>query len=111
MVTKEKCHDAADLTFLVTKDFLKVTVDHPRSVPSLRSQCEKIKGIIEWREADVLYNHRVAIDHNIRVGSWYQADISGGEIHKLDILNNMAPPDLQILAYDHFSKYHSFPLD
>ncbi len=100
MVTKEKCHDAADLTFLVTKDFLKVTVDHPRSVPSLRSQCEKIKGIIEWREADVLYNHRVAIDHNIRVGSWYQADISGGEIHKLDILNNMAPPDLQILAYD-----------
>ncbi|MHA2106123.1 MAG: 3'-5' exonuclease [Candidatus Hodarchaeales archaeon] len=100
MVSKEICHDAADLTFLITKDFLKVTVDHPRSVPSIRSQCEQIKGVIEWREADVLYNHRVAIDHNIRVGSWYQADIRGGEIHKLDILHNKAPPELQILAYD-----------
>ncbi len=99
-VSKEVCRDAADLTFLITKDFLKVTVDHPRSVPSLRSQCEQIRGVIEWREADVLYNHRVAIDHNIRVGSWYQADISGGEIHQISILRNKAPPDLRILAYD-----------
>ncbi|MHA2094976.1 MAG: 3'-5' exonuclease, partial [Candidatus Hodarchaeales archaeon] len=99
-VSKEICHDAADLTFLITKDFLKVTVDHPRSVPSLRSKCESITGVIEWREADVLYNHRVAIDHNIRVGTWYQADIGGGQIHKLNILPNMAPPDLRVLAYD-----------
>ena len=99
-VSKQICHDAADLTFLAEKDFIKVTVDHPRSVPSLRTKCESVSGIIEWREADVLYNHRVAIDHNIRVGRWYEVEISRGEIQKISMLKNKAPPELRILAYD-----------
>ncbi|MHA1207148.1 MAG: 3'-5' exonuclease, partial [Candidatus Hodarchaeales archaeon] len=57
-------------------------------------------GVIEWREADVLYNHRVAIDHNIRVGRWYEAKISRGEIQKISMLMKKAPPELRILAYD-----------
>ncbi len=99
-VSEQICHDAADLTFLAEKKFIKVTVDHPRSVPTLRTKCESISGIIEWREADVLYNHRVAIDHNIRVGRWYEAEISRGEIQKITMLTNKAPPELRILAYD-----------
>ncbi|MHA1512764.1 MAG: 3'-5' exonuclease [Candidatus Hodarchaeales archaeon] len=99
-VSKQICHDAADLTFLAEKEFIKVTVDHPRSVPALRTKCENVSGVIEWREADVLYNHRVAIDHNIRVGRWYETKISGGEIQKISILTQKAPPELRILAYD-----------
>ena len=99
-VSKEISHDAADLTFLDKRDFLKVIVDHPRSVPGLRSKTEVINGVVEWREADVLYIHRVAIDNNIRVGRWYNADISGGEIVKLEIIKEKAPPELKILAYD-----------
>jgi DNA polymerase elongation subunit (family B) len=99
-VSKEISHDAADLTFLERRDFLKVIVDHPRSVPGLRSKTEAINGVIEWREADVLYIHRVAIDHNIRVGRWYNANITGGEIVKLEMMVEKAPPELKILAYD-----------
>jgi DNA polymerase elongation subunit (family B) len=99
-VSAQICHDAADLTFLAEKEFIKVTVDHPGSVPNLRTKCESIPGVIEWREADVLYNHRVAIDHNVRVGRWYEAEISRGEIQKITMLTNKAPPELMILAYD-----------
>jgi DNA polymerase elongation subunit (family B) len=99
-VKKETYHDAADLTFLYNKEFLRVTVDHPGSVPSLRSKCENVEGVIEWREADVLYHHRVAIDHNVRVGTWYQAEIRGGEIQKLTLIKNRTPPELRIIAYD-----------
>ncbi|MHA2239946.1 MAG: 3'-5' exonuclease, partial [Candidatus Hodarchaeales archaeon] len=110
-ISRVLSHDAADLTFLEKRDFLKIIVDHPRSVPGLRTSTEAVDGVIEWREADVLYIHRVreadvlyihrvAIDHNVRVGRWYNADIIGGEITKLDMLTEKAPPELKILAYD-----------
>lgn len=99
-VEEGKYYDAAKLTFLVKETFLKITVDRPGSVPSLRSKFEEIQGIIEWREADVLFHHRVAIDHNVRVGSWYSTEISGGEIRDLKLIPNKAPPELRILAFD-----------
>ncbi|MHA2303874.1 MAG: 3'-5' exonuclease [Candidatus Hodarchaeales archaeon] len=92
--------DAADLTFLKEKKFIKVTVDRPGTVPHLRSKCESINGVIEWREADVLFHHRCAIDHNIRIGKWFQADIRGREMLNIQPIRNQAPPHLKILAFD-----------
>ncbi len=99
-IEEKNYYDAADLTFLVSKSFLKITVDHPGSVPKLRDKCEALNGVIEWREADVLFHHRTAIDHNLRVGYWYQAEIRGGEIQSIYHINNKAPPQLKILAFD-----------
>ncbi len=92
--------DAAHLTFLEKRYFIKVIVDRPASVPHLRTKCESISGVIEWREADVLFHHRCAIDHSVRVGAWYQADIRGNEIQSIKPIRNKAPPNLKILAYD-----------
>lgn len=99
-IERESYYDAANFTFLVKKPFLKVTVDRPGSVPTLRAKSEEIVGIKEWREADVLFHHRCAIDHNVRVGAWYHAEISGGEIQELQLIPNKAPPHLKILAFD-----------
>ncbi|MFW9855614.1 MAG: 3'-5' exonuclease [Candidatus Thorarchaeota archaeon] len=99
-VEMTESYDAEELTFLKQKPFIRVTVDHPGSVPSLREQLERIEGIIEWREADVLFHHRVAIDHDIRVGCWYEAEIDGGEIVKLSSIPNRAPPELRVIAFD-----------
>jgi len=93
-------YDAANLTFLNKRLFIKIIVDRPRSVPNLRTKCESIKGVVEWREADVLFHHRCAIDHNIHIGAWYQAEISGSEIRSISPIQNKAPPQLRILAYD-----------
>ncbi|MHA1971797.1 MAG: 3'-5' exonuclease [Candidatus Hodarchaeales archaeon] len=99
-VEKRYNYDAADLTFLQKRLFIKVTVNHPSSVPDLRKKCELIKGVLEWREADVLFHHRAAIDHNVRVGYWYKAEIRNGEIQRLELEKNRAPPDLKIVAFD-----------
>ncbi|MFX0086111.1 MAG: 3'-5' exonuclease, partial [Candidatus Hodarchaeota archaeon] len=93
-------YDAANLTFLKKRLFIKVIADRPKSVPNLRSKCETINGVVEWREADVLFHHRCAIDNNIRIGTWYQARIRGNEIIKIEPIPNKAPPNLKILAYD-----------
>ncbi|UCG02066.1 MAG: hypothetical protein JSW11_21040 [Candidatus Heimdallarchaeota archaeon] len=93
-------YDAANLTFLVKNRFLKVTVDRPGSVPNLRTKTEEISGVKEWREADVLFHHRCAIDHDVRVGAWFLAEISRGEILNLSPLANKTPPHLKILAFD-----------
>ncbi len=99
-VEKGDYFDAANLTFLIKKPFIKVTVDRPGSVPTLRAKSEEVSGIREWREADVLFHHRCAIDHNVRVGAWYQAEITGGEILNLSSIPNKAPPRLKVLAFD-----------
>ncbi|MFX0067212.1 MAG: 3'-5' exonuclease, partial [Candidatus Hermodarchaeota archaeon] len=99
-VEEGEYYDAANLTFLEKKSFMKVTVDRPGSVPNLRTKSEEINGVIEWREADVLFHHRTAIDHNVRVGSWYTADIAGGKIQTLTNIPNRAPPALRVLAFD-----------
>lgn len=102
VIKVEKCDyfDADNLTFLVKKPFIKVTVDRPGSVPNLREITEEITGVKEWREGDVLFHHRCAIDHNFRIGAWYQAEISGGEIETLSPIPNKAPPQLRLLAFD-----------
>lgn len=99
-VEEGEYYDAANLTFLVKKPFMKVTADRPGSVPNLRTKFEEINGVIEWREADVLFHHRTAIDHNVRVGSWYTAEIAGGKIQTLTKIPNRAPPALRVLAFD-----------
>ena len=99
-VEKGDYYDAADLTFLFRKPFIKVTADRPGSVPNLRAKSEEISGVQEWREADVLFHHRCAIDHDVRVGAWYLAEISRGEILNLSPLPDKTPPQLKILAFD-----------
>ena len=99
-VEKGDYYDADNLTFLVRNPFLKVTVDRPGSVPNLRVKTEEIAGIKEWREADVLFHHRCAIDHDVRVGAWFLAEISRGEILNLSPLTDRTPPHLKILAFD-----------
>ena len=99
-IENQLSYDAADLTFLRKKLFLKVTVNHPGSVPELRKNCETILGVVEWREADVLFHHRTAIDNQLRVGHWYKAQIRNCEIQNLVLVSNKAPPDLKILAFD-----------
>ncbi len=99
-VEKGDYYDAANLTFLVKNQFLKVTADRPGSVPNLRTKTEEVTGVNEWREADVLFHHRCAIDHDIRVGAWYLAEISRGEILNLSPIANKTPPQLKILAFD-----------
>ncbi|MFX0125888.1 MAG: 3'-5' exonuclease, partial [Candidatus Hodarchaeota archaeon] len=99
-VEKGDYYDAANLTFLVKNPFLKVTADRPGSVPNLRTKSEEIAGVKEWREADVLFHHRCAIDYDIRVGTWYIAEISRGEILNLSPLADKTPPQLKILAFD-----------
>ncbi|MHA2243589.1 MAG: 3'-5' exonuclease [Candidatus Hodarchaeales archaeon] len=99
-VKKDDYFDADNLTFLVKKPFIKVTVDRPGSVPNLRAKTEEINGVKEWREGDVLFHHRCAIDHNVRIGAWYEAQISGGEVEYLLPIPNKAPPQLRILAFD-----------
>lgn len=99
-IENQLSYDAADLTFLRKKFFLKITVNHPGSVPELRKNCEEILGVVEWREADVLFHHRTAIDHQLHVGYWYKAQIRNCEIQNLELIPNKAPPDLKILAFD-----------
>ncbi|MFX0206480.1 MAG: 3'-5' exonuclease, partial [Candidatus Hodarchaeota archaeon] len=99
-VEKGDYYDAADLTFLVKNPFLKVTADRPGSVPNLRTKTEELTGVKEWREADVLFHHRCAIDHDVRVGAWYLAEINRGEILNLSPLTDRTPPPLKILAFD-----------
>ena len=99
-VEKGDYFDAANLTFLIRKPFIKVTADRPGLVPNLRTKSEEIPGVKEWREADVLFHHRCAIDHNVRVGAWYLAEIRGGEIQNLSLIPDKAPPHLRILAFD-----------
>ncbi|MFW9906100.1 MAG: 3'-5' exonuclease, partial [Candidatus Thorarchaeota archaeon] len=99
-VEKGDYYDAADITFLVKNPFLKVTADRPGSVPNLRTKTEEITGVKEWREADVLFHHRCAIDHDVRVGAWFLAEINRGEILNLSPLADRTPPQLKILAFD-----------
>jgi DNA polymerase elongation subunit (family B) len=99
-VEKGDYYDAANLTFLVKNPFLKVTADRPGSVPNLRTKTEEITGVKEWREADVLFHHRCAIDHDVRVGAWFLAEINRGEILSLSPLTDRTPPHLKILAFD-----------
>ncbi|MHA2075227.1 MAG: 3'-5' exonuclease, partial [Candidatus Hodarchaeales archaeon] len=47
-----------------------------------------------------LFHHRCAIDHNIRIGKWFQADIRGREMLDIQPIRNKAPPHLKILAFD-----------
>lgn len=95
-----KGYDSKDLVFLKEKTFIKVSVQTPSDVPHVRDKCEQISGIEEWREADIQFHHRVAIDNGLRVGKWYHLTIRGGEIQKLSEIKDLTSPNLNIVAYD-----------
>ena len=85
------------------KNFLKVEVSVPNIVPSLREKLGESKaytGIKEWREADFLYHHRVAIDKNLRVGKWYQATFENQKCINIEESSRTDTPPLKLVAYD-----------
>lgn len=93
--------DSDDLLFPVDKLFLKVTVESPKSVPEIRDAMEQIRDVVEWREADIQFHHRVAIDKKINISKWYKAEINRGYVMDLQLLENrMDIPELKLTAYD-----------
>ncbi|OLS28083.1 MAG: DNA polymerase [Candidatus Heimdallarchaeota archaeon LC_3] len=97
----KKLFDAKSLVFPKRKNFLCVETFVPNSVPFLREKLEKISNVIEWREADILYHRRVAIDLNLRIGRWYKAFFQNSKCTKL-IINEkkVTTPPMNIVAYD-----------
>ena len=93
--------DAKNLVFPKRKKFLSVETFVPNSIPFLREKLEKITNVIEWREADILYHRRVAIDLNLRIGRWYKAFFQNSECMKLVMNENkVTKPPMNIVAYD-----------
>ena len=97
VVTK---YDAGDILFLKEKKFIKVSVSVPNLVPALREQLVTYRGVIEWREADIQYHHRVAIDNKLNVGNWYKLTIEGNYATKISESNRKDIPQLKLVAYD-----------
>ena len=95
-----QAYDSEELTFPRKKHFIKVTCRSPGDVPALRDELEKLPGVKEWREADVLFHHRTAIDNNVRIGYWYRVSIQNGRIVRLEQTPRKDIPPLKILAYD-----------
>ncbi|MHA2365468.1 MAG: 3'-5' exonuclease [Candidatus Hodarchaeales archaeon] len=96
-------YDANDLLFLKKNNFLKVEVNVPSVVPFLRDKLTDRKfypGVKEWREADIQYHHRVAIDKNFRVGKWYNAKFQNQECIEIFEIDRKDTPPLNIVAYD-----------
>ena len=97
LVTKS---DAGDILFLKEKKFIKISVSVPNLVPALRERLVSYRGVIEWREADIQYHHRVAIDNKLNVGNWYKLTIEGIFVtHIAESLRKDIPP-LKLVAYD-----------
>ena len=93
-------YDMAELTFPKLKEFVKVVVKTPLDVPRLRDQLEQLKEVEEWREADVQFHHRCAIDAGIRVGKWYHFSIRRGRIISVEESERKEAPELRVLCYD-----------
>ncbi|MHA1166272.1 MAG: 3'-5' exonuclease [Candidatus Hodarchaeales archaeon] len=94
-------YDSDDLLFPEKQLFLKVTVDSPRAVPQVRDRLTSIQGVIEWREADIQFHHRVAIDKQINIGRWYRVVIERGFLGKIELLEDRLDiPELKLVAYD-----------
>ena len=92
--------DAGDILFLKEKRFIKVSVSVPNLVPALRERLVTYKGIIEWREADIQYHHRVAIDNKLNVGNWYKLTVDGIFVTKISESSRKDIPSLKLIAYD-----------
>ncbi|MHA1983285.1 MAG: 3'-5' exonuclease [Candidatus Hodarchaeales archaeon] len=100
-VTKTRLYDADDLVFPEKKNFLRIETFVPNSVPFLREKLEKIHNVEEWREADILYHRRAAIDLNLRIGLWYKAYFGNQECVQITKANDKVTiPPMNILAYD-----------
>ena len=57
--------------------------------------------ILDLREYDVPYHIRVCIDHEIRVGKWYDLELDGPTLKKFTWLEEkLDKPDLRVLAFD-----------
>jgi DNA polymerase elongation subunit (family B) len=92
--------DSDDLLFPEKKLFLKVTVESPRAVPKIRDELERLVDVVEWREADILFHHRAAIDKKINVGKWYSAVVNRGYLLDLQLEEKLEVPELKLVAYD-----------
>lgn len=95
-----EAYDAADLLFLKKKTFLKVEVTVPNKVPQLRDRLTNYPGVQEWREADIQYHHRVAIDQKLNLGKWYRATASNQAIGSIVESPRTDTPPLKLVAYD-----------
>ncbi|MFW9929676.1 MAG: 3'-5' exonuclease, partial [Candidatus Thorarchaeota archaeon] len=100
-IEKINLFDTQDLVFPEKRLFIKVTTYVPNSVPILRDKLETISNVVEWREADILYHRRVAIDLDLRIGSWYEGNFKNQECIKIQKLPEIIEsPQLEIFAYD-----------
>ncbi len=99
-VSIEQKYDMAELTFPSLKSFVKVVVRTPLDVPKIRDRLEQLNVVQEWREADVQFHHRCAIDAGIRVGKWYHFTIRRGRILDVEESERKEVPELRVLCYD-----------
>ncbi|MHA1984950.1 MAG: 3'-5' exonuclease, partial [Candidatus Hodarchaeales archaeon] len=100
-ITKRSLFDAKDLVFPEKKNFLQIETFVPNSVSFLREKLENIPKVKEWREADILYHRRAAIDLDLRIGKWYKAYFRTQEC--LNLVKNddkVTIPPMNIVAYD-----------
>ena len=93
-------YDAGDILFLKEKKLIKVSVSVPNLVPALRERLVNYRGVIEWREADIQYHHRVAIDNKLNVGNWYKLTIEGIFVTNIIESQRKDIPPLKLVAYD-----------
>lgn len=105
-VTLEKKIDGEFLQFPKETFFLKVVVDSPYTIHKLRDATGEIDGVLEWREGDVMFHHRVAVDRDINIGFWYDCEMDKGEIISIKKDDKRPPPHLSVLAYDLETPYH-----
>jgi DNA polymerase elongation subunit (family B)/DNA-directed RNA polymerase subunit RPC12/RpoP len=100
-VTKTRLYDANDLVFPEKKVFLRIETYVPNSVSFLRERLEKIHNVEEWREADILYHRRAAIDLDLRIGLWYKAYFRNQEcLQVTKATDKVKTPPMNIFAYD-----------
>ncbi|HKZ42142.1 MAG TPA: 3'-5' exonuclease, partial [Candidatus Hodarchaeales archaeon] len=94
-------YDSKRLVFPEKHHFLRIETFVPGSIPKLRDILAKLSGVVEWREADVLFHRRAAIDLKLRVGKWYVGEFAKGECIRLtEIQDQPGRPPLRLLAYD-----------
>lgn len=99
----EICHlfDSDDLLFLERNLFLKVVLETPSCITKIRNKLEEISEVVEWREADIQFHHRIAIDNRIGIGKWYDVVIDKGLILDLQLLEDRLDiPILKLLTFD-----------
>ncbi len=91
-------------------DVIKITVDFPKNVPSLRETIKNVEGVLEVREADIPFAIRYIIDKNLRPMDGIECEVMPVFERKLKYPEYMAKSvkhvelekecPLRILAFD-----------